>query len=124
MLAAVKLYELWRDRFRLEVSYNFTGSPYIGNDVLIRNLSGKPVILTHWELFYRSGHWPKRVNEHIESAEHDDGDTRIDLHATFTLHFSEATYFDWGHKALRGRRIYVRLHLAGRKPQCRLVYPK
>ncbi len=49
-LALVKLFELWQTRFRLEVSYNFTDSVEIGNEVFIRNLSAKPVILTYWEL--------------------------------------------------------------------------
>lgn len=122
-LALLKLFELWQTRFRLEVSYNFTGSVEIGNEVLIRNLSAKPVILTHWELFYRSG-WFKHKDEPIKAAEHDSGDRQIAPHSTFTLHFSEATYFDWGHGALKNRKIYVRLHLAGRRSQCRLVYPQ
>ncbi|WP_154662573.1 hypothetical protein [Solimonas flava] len=123
LLATVKLYELWRDRFRLDVTYKFTSDVGRGNDVLIRNLSGRPVILEHWELFYREGRWPRHKEEDIAYAEHDSNDKRIDAYNTHTLHFSDENYFSWGHSALNGRRIFIRLHLAGRGAQCRKVYP-
>lgn len=122
LLAIVKFFELWRDRFQVEVSYNFTGSTSIGNEVLIRNLSDRPLILTYWELLYCSDHMLKRKFESFESAEYDAGDSRLNAHSTLTLHFAEANYFAVGTKALNGRRIYIRLHIAGRRPILRLVY--
>jgi len=116
LLACVKLIEVWRDRFRVEVSYNFTGSESIGNEILIRNLSNRPLILAHWELLYCSGHWPRRRFEPLESADMDSGDRRLEPYATHTLHFSDQNYFPWGYKELNGRRIFVRLHVAGRRP--------
>lgn len=122
LLAIVKLSELWRDRFRIDVSYNFTSDENIGNEVLIRNLSNRPLILAHWELLYCSGRWPRRSFEPLESADFDIGDRRLEPYATHTLHFTESNYFSWGHKTLNGRRIFIRLHVAGRKPILRLVY--
>lgn len=122
LLAIVKLLELWRDRFRVEVSHNFTGSESIGNEVLIRNLSNRPLIITYWELLYCSGRWPQRTFEPLESADFDSGDRRLEPYATHTLHFADANYFSWGHKALNGRRIVILLHIAGRKPILKLVY--
>lgn len=122
LLALVKFYELWRDRSRLEVSYNFTSSKTIGNEVLIRNLSNHPLILTYWELLYCSGRWPRRTFESVETAEHDDSDYRIEPHATLRLRFADARHFDWGPIALNGRRIYIRLHIAGRRPRLHFVY--
>lgn len=122
LLAIVKLFEFWRDRFRIEISHNFTTSESIGNEVLIRNLSSRPLILTHWELFYCSGFWPRRKFESIESAGFDSGDHRLEPYATHTLHFSEQCYFSWGHKVLNGRRILIRLNVAGRRPMLKLVY--
>ena len=123
LLALVKLYELWRDRFRLEVGYSFTGSVEIGNTILIRNISSKPLILSCWEVLYGSGFWPRRRFEIIAYPDHDSGDTRIDPHSTLELHFSEQDYFSWGHKALKGRKIFIRLHIAGRKRTLKQVYP-
>jgi hypothetical protein len=122
LLAIVKLYELWRDRFQVDVSYNFTGNESIGNEVFIRNLSSRPLILAHWELLYCSGHWLRRSFEPLESPDFDAGDRRLEPYATHTLHFAEQNYFDWGYKALNGRRIFIRLYIAGRKPFLKLVY--
>lgn len=122
LLAIVKVFEVWRDRFRVEVSGNFTGSESIGNEILIRNLSSRPLILTYWELLYCSGRWPRRSFESFESADFDSGDRRLEPYATHTLHFAEQNYFSWGYKVLKGRRIFIRLHVAGRRPMLRLVY--
>lgn len=122
LLAVVKLYELWQDRFRVDVSYNFTSSESIGNEVLIRNLSNRSLILTHWELLYCSGRWPRRSFEPFASADFDAGDHKLEPYATYTLHFAEENHFSTNHKALNGRRIIIRLQIAGRKPILKLVY--
>lgn len=123
LLGIIKIYELWRDRFQLDVDYNFTSDESVGNSILIRNLSGRPFILSYWELLYCSGRWPRRKFEAIEYREHDAGDSRVEPYSTYTLKFSEERYFAWGYKALKGRKIYIQLHVAGRKPILRLVYP-
>lgn len=123
LLAVVKLAELWRDRFRVEVSYAFNSLPEDGNRVMIRNLTGRPLILTYWELQYGTGAWPRRKYEPLQSPDHDHGDVRIDPHSTRTLTFAYGDHFDWGVKALRGRSIWVRLYIAGRRPFLRRLYP-
>jgi hypothetical protein len=122
LLAVIKVWEMWSNRFRLEVSHTFASSPEIGNEVVIRNLSGQPVILTCWELQHRSGRWPFAKFESFESAEHDTGDVTIQAHSTYTLRFTEANHFAWSSRALRGRSIVIRLCLAGRRPTTRLVF--
>jgi hypothetical protein len=122
LLALAKLWELWRDRFQVEVSGNFTSNPEIGNEVLVRNLSGRTLILTYWELLYGTGHWPARRLSPLESPDYDEGDRSIEPHSTHTLRFCDDNYFDSGVSALNGRRIFIRLHIAGRRPVVRLVY--
>lgn len=123
LLAFVKLWELWRDRFRLEIGYHFVGNEEIGNSILIRNLAARPIILSFWEVLYSAGHWPRRTFEGVAYTDHDSGDLRIEPHSTLELHFAEQNYFSWGHNALKGRKIYIRLHIAGRKPVLKQVYP-
>jgi hypothetical protein len=123
LLAGFKVWEIWQDRFHVDIDYNLTSSEDIGNTILIRNLSSRPFILSYWELLYRSGRWPRRKFEAIEYPEHDTGDTRIEPYATHELHFTNEHHFDWGYRALKGRRIYIRIHIAGRKPILRLLYP-
>lgn len=60
--------------------------------------------------------------ETIESADYDVGDHRIEAHTTLSLRFAEARHFDWGRKALNGRRIYISLHFAGRRSILKKVY--
>lgn len=123
ILALIKLGELWRDRFRIDVSYNFRGAAEEGNDVHVRNLTGRPMILTYWELLYGSGMWPRRAFEPLRYPDMDDGDIRIEPHSTRTLSFSDDQHFDWGQKARNGKTIWIRLHIAGRRPILKLVYP-
>ena len=122
VLALVKLWELWQNRFRVEVGGNFTSSESIGNEVLVRNLSSRPIIITYWELLYCSGRWPCRKFEPFESAEYDDGDYKLDPHATRMLTFADANHFVTSPKALKDRRIYIRLHFAGRRSMLELLH--
>lgn len=122
LLALVKLWELWNARFRIEVGYNFTSEPDIGNEVFIRNLSSKPIILSYWELLYGSGFLPFRKLEEFESPGPDASDIRIEAHSSEIFTFAEASHFAWGYKALQGRKIYMRLHVAGRRPVLKKLY--
>lgn len=124
LLAIVKLAELWRDRFRVVIGYRFTSDSHVGNDILIRNLSNRPLILGHWQLLHCSGYWPRRHFFDIESADLEaNSDVHIAPHSTFTLNFCGADHFDWHADALNGQRIFIRLHIVGRRPVLRLVYP-
>ena len=122
LLAVVKLWELWSDRFRVDVGYNFTGSSEVGNEVIVRNLTGTPIILSHWELLWVSGRWPFRTESNLTSPQGDSGDIHIAAHSSLTLTFQGQEHFDWGERARKGRRIYVRLWIAGRRPILRKVY--
>lgn len=122
LLALVKLWELWRDRFRIDIGYNLTSSPDIGNEIHVRNLSGTPIILEYWELFYRPHLWPIRKDAHIISPGPDACDLRIEPHSSKTFNFRGMDHFNSGWKSMKGRRIYIRLHIAGRRPVVKRVY--
>jgi hypothetical protein len=107
VLALTKVWELWRDRFRLDVSYSFAGLPEIGNKILIRNIGSRPLILTHWNPLYGSGHGPFRRFEHLASTDFEESDTTIAPGETQTLHFAEEDHFEWGVDALKGRGTYI-----------------
>lgn len=124
LLACVKLGELWRDRFRLEIGYSFNGLETEADIIHVRNISNKPFILTHWELLYGRGWWPWRNFQTIVVADPDSGDRKVDPHSTLTLTFSEENSIGWSEKALKGRAIYIRLHGAGRGVLLRKVYSR
>lgn len=123
VLAAVKGWEIWRDRFRVEVGGSFTSAPDIGNEVRIRNLSPKPLILVHWEVFYGSGVWPFRKETSICERDYDAGDSTIAPVSTHTLAFVDESYFSTSYDRLKGRSVYIRLHIAGRGTIRRKLYP-
>ncbi|MDT8843683.1 hypothetical protein [Paraburkholderia fungorum] len=122
VLAFIKLWELWRDRFQLQVGYNFRSIEDPGNEVIIRNLSTRPIVLTYWELLYCAGRFPSRTFEPFRDPGADAEDLQIAPHTSHTLTFAEQDHFNWGVTALNGRAIYVRLHVAGRRPILRKVY--
>ncbi|MBP7413904.1 MAG: hypothetical protein KA932_08505 [Giesbergeria sp.] len=111
-----------RNRPRLDVTYNFSSNKEDGNTVTIRNLSDKQIILAYWELLYCTGHWPLRSFEIICSSVHDLQDTPIAAYSSCSLNFARGDYFAWSHKALKGRRIFIRLVIAGQRERLRLVY--
>ncbi|SAL06071.1 hypothetical protein AWB81_07430 [Caballeronia arationis] len=123
LLAGVKIWEIWRDRHRIEIGHNFTSDESIGHSISIRNLSGRAFILSYWELVYGAGCWPFRTFDGLRSPDHDVSDIKIEAYSTYTLSFCDEDHFGWGPKALKGRKIYIRMHVAGRKPMLCLVYP-
>lgn len=84
ILAVVKLWELWRDRFRISVSYHFTSDPELGNEIFIRNLAQHPIILSHWEVLLVSRHPPFRKVSVIVEPSPEIRDFRIEPHSTYT----------------------------------------
>ena len=125
-LGILRLVDAWRDRGRIEVSFSFHGDPYEGNDVIIRNLASKPLVIVYWELVWRHKRrlrWVESKNKKM-SADQDFIDKKLEGYGTWVLTFSEADYFDWGWKAMGNDSIYLRLHFAGKKrPLVRKVYP-
>ena len=114
-LGVLKARGIWKERFRLDVGAVLRGSSDPGNTVTIRNLGGKPVIVEYWELVWRSGWWPRRQESLIDAPGEFAKDIQIAPGAGHSLQFSGSDYFDWGVRALRGRSIFIRLHVAGRK---------
>jgi len=88
LLAAVKFWELWRDRFQIDIGHNFNSEPSIGNEIFVRNLSAKPIILEYWELHHCSGKWPFRKYTEFESPGPDANDIQIEPHSSKTFTFS------------------------------------
>jgi hypothetical protein len=106
VLAFLKIYEYWSNRFRIEVSPVFRSIPEIGNDININNLSSKPVLLEYMELYVINDGKEKC----IWSPEDSLINVRIEPYDTKTFNFSEADYFGWDKKP-----VYIRLYFAGKK---------
>lgn len=92
-LALIKVWEVWSSRRRIEVSYNFVGLPEVGNDIIIRNLSDKPLVVTCWELLFCEKKGMKWVPYKTESPAEDTSDICIPGHSSKSLNFSGQYYF-------------------------------
>jgi hypothetical protein len=123
LLAITKFWELWKDRTNIEVSYNFTGSDDIGNEVIIRNLATTPIIITYWELIWRDRklfYW--KETSRIAPDEFF-SDIKLSGHTSTKLTFKEIDHFDWSPSALGTNKIFLRVHIAGkRRPIVKYVY--
>ena len=122
-LATIKVFEWWRDRDRLDISFGLSTSFEHGNQIQIGNLSNRPIMIKHWELFFAFDTKGKKDCEFVESADYVDGDLTIAAHASKQWNFCEDRYFSTSYKHLSGRSIYHRLCIAGRKDLTTRLYP-
>lgn len=121
-LAVIKLAEVWRDRFQIDVGRKLTSDREIGNEIIIRNLGPRPIILGYWELLHVSRVWPLQKFDVFDSSGPGTIDIKIEAHSSKMFVFSDVDYFSWGDKYLKGRKIYMRLYIAGRRPLLKRVY--
>lgn len=118
ILAGIKIYEFWGNRFRVNTRCNFTSDPNEGNQISIRNLNREQIILEHWELYYKKGYWPFAKLKEIASPGPESCDIHIKAHDSLTLHFTDGEHFSWR----SGRKIVIKLWIAGRRPFYRTVF--
>ncbi|MFZ3084944.1 hypothetical protein [Rhodoferax ferrireducens] len=123
VLAVIKIMDWWRDRDRLEIDFSSTSDESVGNSIIIRNLYAKPIIITHWELFFAHNRRELRECELIESADFDFHDQTVGANASIVWRFCDAHYFSTSDKVLHGRSIYLKLCIAGRQKVTRKLYP-
>lgn len=112
LLAAIKLFEIWQTRTQIEVSYSFASDPEIGNEVIIRNLSNKPILITYWELFWQHRRWGKLITEDGTFPDYDFKDKKLDAHSSTSIHFWGSDHFGWSAKAL-GKNKPIRKKVYG-----------
>lgn len=123
LLAAIKLSEVWRARLRIEIDPSFTDNEDIGNEIIIRNLGAVPLMITHWELVWRERHFPRWKESSLDNPGEDYGDIRVNAHSSITMQFREQRHFSTSHDVVAGRKIFIRLFIAGRsRPILRRVY--
>ncbi len=125
ILAGLKIWELWRARRRIEYSHNFRGPEELGNDVIIRNLSSTPIIVSHYELVWLKRRWFGLKKNEVRSIVPDSDFTEFQIspHSSQILTFTDEQHFDWSPDSLSGAAIYLRVHIAGeRKPRLAWIY--
>ncbi|MGL6501503.1 hypothetical protein ACSZOA_03625 [Aeromonas caviae] len=111
ILACVKFWEMWRDRYRVETSYRLTSSIIEGNEIYIHNINNRPIIIEHWILEWRKGIWPRIHSNTIKESDYHEG-LRISAYSSHTLPFKGDNYFKTGVHKEKGESLYLKLYLA------------
>lgn len=122
ILGVVKLSEMYRDRFRVTVSYSFSSAPDGSKKVIVSNLGSRPFILCYWKLLWLPHRWARERDVRAMSPDEDTTNSRLEPGASHTLTFSGLDHFEWDSNTLCGHTIYVRLYILGRRSRLRKVY--
>lgn len=115
ILGAIKIFEFYRDRGRLGVSYSFVGLPEIGNTITIHNLGAKAVTITYYELFWstaKSG-WEKDTMNHL-SPDYDFESLVIAPGDHQSLNFANENDFPIQSRTIQDAHLYISLHIVGK----------
>jgi hypothetical protein len=119
-LAIIKVWELWRDRVRLTTSYSFTTDSEGGNEIIIENPTKTPVMISYWELLWLKRNWLKA--QVTDGKFPDEGYCEITL-GGHSRHKLIIQHLVWGREAITKGKLYLRLHIVGRrKPVLLKVY--
>ncbi|MCZ8158379.1 MAG: hypothetical protein O9256_00550 [Rhizobiaceae bacterium] len=122
LLACVKLHELWRDRFRLEIDYDFSSDREFGSKITIRNISSRPVTITYKELLIgRSFPFFRGLME-VPGTNEEPYDISIPAHSSETISYQGESHFSISGDQLAGKSLFLKVWIAGRKPMLLLVY--
>ncbi len=121
VLAIIKLWEIYRERARLIVSYSFS-SPENGNDVILYNPTKTPVLINYWELLWIKKRWFHSEVTFGEFPNDGFSDIIIPAHSRYVLSFREQMYFEWHHDSRDKGDIYIRLYIVGRRSLLKAVY--
>jgi hypothetical protein len=115
-LGAIKLWETYRDRNRLEVHHAWDGRDEEGWTIYLYNLGKKPVSIRYFELFWSRGRfWRKRQFMEELSPGADGFDMTIDPGKNGTLKFAEENNFSREDCDIAGAYLYIRLTIVGRR---------
>jgi len=111
-LAVVKLWEIYRDRFRISSSINFDGTGENRTVVSIYNHHKDTIIITALDLFWTTNLKKEELAYHPEIGFEQGCNLTIPAHEVKPLVFKEMYYF--GCRQDKGN-LYMRVHIAGRK---------
>lgn len=114
-LAAIKAWEVWRQRIRLTTSYSFTSNPDQGNDIIIENPSSTPVMISYWELLWvRRNCFRTKIN-YGEFPDEGYCNITVGPHSRYVLSFREQHHFIQGRPTEREGKLYLKLYIVGRR---------
>lgn len=108
-LFIIKIYEMIRDRFRIDAYLSIDG-PESDKSLVITNLSSKAIHQKSFQIYWASSKWFKQRD--FIPVDHDVwAKTQIGAYTTKELEFSEQKNFG----IINGKHLYLKLNIAGQK---------
>ena len=114
----IAIRDTWRNRFRVDATLSYRSDPTLGNEILITNLSDKPVTLVYWEILFLNRRCPRR--EEVRQSISPEGELLsrvLPPGDTCRLDFTGFYHFD-----LTPQLIYIKLHFVGRHRKLLRLY--
>ena len=72
-------------------------------------------MISYWELLWQRRRFLKLETTSGRFPQEGYCNITINAHARYTLEFTEEEYFDWGHAAAKMGKLYLKLHIVGRR---------
>lgn len=122
----IRIFELRRDRHRIEVSYTQTEYPDQWYVIVLKNPYSRPVMVDWWRLIWITPRlfWKSKIENADQFADED-------LHCNLSpgqekeFELSEQYAFNWNPKSKPNASLYIELSISGmKKPIQKLVYKR
>jgi hypothetical protein len=107
--------EYWKSRLQVKIGFSTASIPDVGNKVMIRNNSNMPIIVTYWEIVFRRFRFLPFSESSCTGPDEYFTDFRIPEHSSKILEFTDQDYFSCSPKALKGRKLYFRMYVSGKR---------
>ena len=107
--------EYWKNLLQVEIGFSTASISDVGNKIVIRNNSNRPIIVTHWEVVFRRFRFLPFFESPCTGPDEYFTDFQIPEHSSKTLSFTDQDYFSCAPKALKGRKLYFRMHVSGKR---------
>ena len=107
--------EYIKSKVNIEISFSYASHPGFGNELVLRNLSNVPVIVTYWELVKQSNRFSKPLVPVLAAPDEYFKDWVISAHSSSSLCFRDEDHFSCSKEALNGKNIFFHCHIAGKR---------
>jgi hypothetical protein len=116
ILAGIKIWEIYRDRKRMLVSYLFAGNDETGDKITLQNLSKSALMIEHWELLWvtRKFFFLKKIVP-IHIFNYENGHLNLPASSTQSLDFNGQYHFNWNPEIENNVKLFIKLRIVGRK---------
>lgn len=124
VLAGIKFWEtFWRDRLRLSSTYSLSGQDGSPHVITIANLSSLPVQVSAAELWWVPNFLPlkRRIPVPVTPRYFYTTTFKIDGHSLHVFEIDGRDKFNWDFETTKGRKLYLYLHIFGRRNEKRLM---